>query len=334
MTDLAAQRLTSRYGLPEFVNESFLRSCVGQVALFAKDSLNRAQPVTHIARGQAKVERVGANRRINRVEGKVQAMRGSSCQDPALRAMEEGIIDPILKTISFWNNDEKLAAMHYYATHPMSYYGDGCVTVDFAGLARERLTAEQAAMHLYFTGCAGNIGAGKYNDGSKPVRPALSERMYKAICEAEGNSEKVEAESFQWQTELVALPPGQQLNESGLLAAIADSELSQARRKHAAMALVYLQWVQAGKTIPFTSLRLGDKIRIVHLPGEPFVQYQLFVQEQHPDLFIAVAGYGDGIPGYIPLAHSFEEGGYELSASYVAPESEEVMKRVMCALVE
>ena len=209
LADLAAQRLTSPYGLPDFVDEPFLRSSADQVALFAKDAMNRAQPVTHVASGEAKVDQVGANRRVNKVDGKVLTMRGSSCKDPELRAMEEGLIDPMLKTISFWNNHEKLAAMHYYATHPMSYYGDGCVTADFAGLARERLIAEQEVMHLYFTGCAGNIGAGKYNDGSKPARPILRDRMVQAICEAENNSEKVEAESFQWQTEPVALPFGQ-----------------------------------------------------------------------------------------------------------------------------
>ena len=42
----------------------------------------------------------------------------------------------MLKTVSFWNGDAKLAALHYYATHPMSYYGDGLVTSDFVGLAR------------------------------------------------------------------------------------------------------------------------------------------------------------------------------------------------------
>ncbi|MDP6503943.1 MAG: hypothetical protein QF886_10025 [Planctomycetota bacterium] len=334
LTDVAAQRLTSPHGLPEFVDEEWLRSCADQAALFAQDALSRARQVTHVACGEAKVAEVAANRRVHKIERKVQRMRGSSCKDAELRAMEEGLIDPMLKTISFWEDNEKLAAMHYYATHPMSYYGDGCVSADFAGLARERVISEQEVAHLYFTGCGGNIGAGKYNDGSKPVRPELSERIYQGICEAERNSEKVEADGFQWQTEPVALPPGPQLNEQELLEEIADPQRPQSRRKHAAMALVYVQWIQAGKTIPFTGLRLGDKIRIVHLPGEPFVQYQLYAQEENPDLFIAVAGYGDGIPGYIPLAVSFEEGGYEPTASYVAPESEDVMKRVISDLVK
>ena len=281
LTDMAAQRLTGPYDLPDMVDEAWLRACAEQVALFAKDSLRRSRPVTHVSAGQAKVEQVAANRRVYKVDGKVQAMRGSSCEDPDLRAMEEGLIDPMLKTISFWNKEEKLASLHYYATHPMSYYGDGCVSNDFVGIARERRTAEEETLHLYFTGCAGNIGAGKYNDGSPEVRPVLSERIYKAMVASEEDAENFPADRFQWQTEPVALPPGPQFDEDELLSKIANSELPHSHRKHMAMALVYLQWVQSGKTVPFTSLRLGDRIRIVHLPGEPFVQYQLYVLLQH-----------------------------------------------------
>src|SRR5205085_8633308 len=109
--------------------------------------------------------------------------RWSRCDDPALCAEPEGLIDPMLKTVSFWNGERKLAALHYYATHPMSYYGDGLVSADFEGMARERRHQEEpdAALHIYFTGCAGNITAGKYNDGSPENRPVLAERLYRAL---------------------------------------------------------------------------------------------------------------------------------------------------------
>ena len=78
-----------------------------------------------------------------------------------LIAMPEGLIDPWMKTVAFYNGERKLASCHYYATHPMSYYGDGRVTSDFAGLARkQRQQDEPDCLHLYFTGCAGNISAG------------------------------------------------------------------------------------------------------------------------------------------------------------------------------
>ena len=72
----------------------------------------------------------------------------------------------MLRTLSFWDGDTPLAALHYYATHPMSYYGDGRVSADFCGLARQKLQDEDPnVFQVYFNGCAGNVTAGKYNDG-------------------------------------------------------------------------------------------------------------------------------------------------------------------------
>jgi hypothetical protein len=66
------------------------------------------------------------------------------------------------------------------------------------------------------------------------------------------------------------------------------------------------------------------RARILHLPGEPFVEYQLAAKAARPDLFVAVAGYGDYAPWYIGTAIAYEQGGYETSptASNVAPEVE------------
>ena len=332
ITDRLAQELTAPHGLPDFADDAWMRSCAQQVALFARDSMRRARRVTHIGSGQAAVDRVAANRRIYKVDGGIVEMRGSSCQDPEIRAMEEGLIDPMLKTVSFWDGEEKLVSLHYYASHPMSYYADGLVNHDFVGMARERRTAEEDALHIYFTGCAGNIGAGKYNDGSKEMRPVLAERVYQGMVASERETRLSPANGFTWETEHVALSPGPQYEEGSLLATIADAGLTEDLRKHAAMALVHLRWVHGGKTTPLTSLHLGDNLRIVHLSGEPFVDYQLFVQGHYPDKFIAVAGYGDGLPGYIPTAASFPEGGYEIRTSYVAPAVEQELKRVLLAL--
>ena len=104
----------------------------------------------------------------------------------ALRALPEGLIDPWLKTVAFYDREDKIAACHYYATHPMSYYGDGRVSSDFVGLARKRRqNDESTCTHISFNGCAGNVTAGKYNDGSKAQRPVLAGRVYDGIVRSE-----------------------------------------------------------------------------------------------------------------------------------------------------
>jgi hypothetical protein len=83
-----------------------------------------------------------------------------------------------------------------------------------------------------------------------------------------------------------------------------------------------------------TSLELG-RARLLHLPGELFVEYQLAAKAARPDLFVALAAYGDYGPGYIGTAIAYEQGGYETSpgASNVAPEVEEVLLKAIRKLL-
>jgi hypothetical protein len=58
-----------------------------------------------------------------------------------------------------------------------------------------------------------------------------------------------------------------------------------------------------------------------------FVEYQLAAQARRPDLFVAMAAYGDYAPGYIGTEIAYTQGGYETSprASKVAPEVESML---------
>ena len=57
--------------------------------------------------------------------------------------MPEGGIDPLLRTITLLRGDKPLVRMHYYATHPQTYYLDGRASYDFPGMARQRLQEEE-----------------------------------------------------------------------------------------------------------------------------------------------------------------------------------------------
>src|SRR5262245_9786223 len=132
IADLEAQQLLEKHKAKGAICDlEFLEKTVSRVADTAKASCKHAEPVTHIATGQAKVEKVASNRRYSDENGKVQYNRMSATRDPKIRAAEEGTIDPILKTFSFWNGDTPLLALSAYATHPMSYYGKGGVSADF-----------------------------------------------------------------------------------------------------------------------------------------------------------------------------------------------------------
>jgi hypothetical protein len=253
-------------------------------------------------------------------------------KDPVVRAEPEGLVDPMLKTVSFWNHEEKLAALHYYAVHPTSYDNDRSVTSEFTGLARDRRNGEEPAVpHLYFTECAGNITAGKYNDGSAENRAIFTERIYRALLQSEQKIERIAVDHFEWRTVPVFLPPRDDSSESELLTIVSDPGQMPRVRIRAAMQISYAH--RADLPIPLTSLRFGDSVCILHLPGEPFIEYQLFAQHQGRAKLMAVAGYGDCGPGYICLEKSFEEGGYEPTDSFVSPRSEWIVKEAISQLV-
>ena len=90
-----------------------------------------------------------------------------------------------------------------------------------------------------------------------------------------------------------------------------------------AMRLAFAKRIK--EPIELTSMAVGS-VRIVHLPGEPMVEFQLYAQRLCPEKFVAVAGYGDCGPAYICTERAFEEGGYEPTSSNVVAASESVLK--------
>jgi hypothetical protein len=329
--DGGAQKLLAKApgSPPHTLDLEFFDKFTASVAAAAKASLAQAQPLTHVGTGQAKVEQVASNRRLKGPDGKLFGMRGSSCKDEKLRAEPEGLIDPYLKTISFWNGDKAVAALHYYACHPMSYYGDGHATPDFCGLAREKRRADDPqVMQIYFDGCGGNIGAGKYNDGSPEMRPVLRDRIYAAMTAAWKATEKHALSKYDWRVEPVKLPPRAEMAyaATGAGQTLQDENAAKALRGRAAMMLSWLERID--RPIDITCLDLGVA-QILHLPGEPFIEYQLHAQQAKPGSFVCVAGYGDGGTWYIPTAAAYPEGGYEVSVAFVGPESEAILHKAM-----
>jgi len=114
-----------------------------------------------------------------------------------------------------------------------------------------------------------------------------------------------------WTFEPVALPPSKNITIDKL-----EAQLKAGTRRFL-LEKALPAWrgcvvARPGKRIDVACLKLG-RARILHLPGEPFVEYQLAAKAERPDLFLAVAGYGDYAPWYIGTSVAYEQGGYETS---------------------
>ena len=337
--DFDAEQLAAEHGLGgKIFDPKFAHAAIDRAAGALRDALARLQPVTHIGAGQGRVEKVASTRRCLGPDGKVQFVRYTACTDPKVRDYPEGTIDPMVKAVSFWNVDEPLAVLTYYATHPQSYYGQGRVSADFPGLARsQREAALPGPMHVHFNGAGGNLGAGKYNDGSPANRAVLAGRLAAGMASAWAATERfpVADVDVQWDTRDVALPPAPHLDEDSLLAVIDDASAPELERVVAVRHLTWLRRCREGGTISISRLRIG-KVDLLHLPGELFVEYQLEAQRLRPDRFVAMAGYGDYGTAYIGTAISYAQGGYETApnSSFVAPEVEGMLMQAIAQLLE
>jgi hypothetical protein len=137
-----------------------------------------------------------------------------------------------------------------------------------------------------------------------------------------------------WESIPVALPPARHLDEARLAATVNDRAKPARARAEAASELVWLRRCRAGGMIDVACLSLA-KARVLHLPGELFVEYQLAAQALRPDLFVAMAAYGDYAPGYIGTEIAYSQGGYETGprASLVGPEVERTLMGVIKRLL-
>ena len=336
--DFSTEHILKEAGLdPRQYDGRFQREVISNLAAAVRASLLRAQPVTHLGLGEAKVEKVASNRRILGPDGKVRDTRWTATVDPKVRAEPEGVIDPNVSLVSFWNGEQPVAMLSYYATHPQSYYRTGIPNPDFPGIARFlRQLAVPAALHVHFNGAGGNIGAGKYNDGSPTNRVVLAERLADGMRRAWESTKRqpITASDVNWSVEPVALPPAKHLSLEKLEAQLAARDKNFITQGEVSK-LAWLRRCKAGHKIDITCLSLG-RARILHLPGEIFVEYQLAAKAARPDLFVAVAGYGDYAPWYIGTAIAYEQGGYETEprSSNVAPEVEGVLMAAMRKLLQ
>lgn len=331
----------------------FVRKAIADAAKAAKASLEKARPVTHLGVGEAKVEKVASNRRILGADGRVAISRSSSYRIPepilsrlqaeakrqgydlsASRVQEaldapEGVIDPMLKMVTFFDNDQPIVSLSYYATHPQSHFGKGDVTSEFVGLARAEFEkAHKGPTLVHFNGAAGNIAAGKYNDGTPEMRKTLTARMLDGMQRAWAATKKapLTAADCEWRVHPVRLPLASYLDVDKLRATLADNNASEADRMRAGTKLAYALRVTHGDPIELSALRLG-RVYLVHMPGELFVEYQLAAQKMRPTDTVCMAAYGDGGPGYIGTEIAYSQGGYETqpSSSNTAPSVERVL---------
>lgn len=336
--DYSTEKILAAHGMSGVMfNVAFAEEGLRRVVRAVGEAAARPRRVTHLGYGKGEVEKVASTRRVLTPDGKLAFWRSSRGGNKRGSAAPEGLIDPYLRTISFWDGDDPLVAINYYACHGQSYYGRGGVSGDIIGIARSIREAQLPGVaQAYFDGAGGNIACGKYNDGSPENRPVLATRLAQGMKLAWQSQQKmpIAADDVSWRIHPVSLPVRKQIVEKRCLDMLNNSKLSNRQRTFAARDLAFLRRMQSGHKIPLTCLEIG-RVSVLHMPGELFVEYQLAAQKMRPDKFVCMAAYGEYGTGYIGTKIAYGRGGYETGiVSRVAPEVEDVLMPAMRELLD
>ncbi|MEM7474883.1 MAG: hypothetical protein AAF483_07815 [Planctomycetota bacterium] len=338
--DLSAAAVLERYGLADrHYDSEFIRSCIQRASKAAKEALKDAVEIKAVSFGKAQVADVASNRRMLGPDGKVHTTRYTACRDPKIRALPLGVIDPWLRSLVLYQGEgskqEAAAVLTFYATHPQSYYRTGQANPDFPGLARNARQKDSGTFHLHFNGAGGNIGAGKYNDGSHTNRQVLARKVEAAMKQSWEQQSRLSTIALAWATERIPIQLGEHLRKTDLEKILKDASEQPAVQLNAAKKIALLERSKEGKQIEIHCLQLGST-KVLFMPGELFVEYQLAAQSMLPASPIMMAAYGEYGTGYIGTRIAYPQGGYEVSnrASNVPPSYEAILLAAMKKLLE
>ncbi len=342
-------RLLEPYGLAEEFSSPVFRDLVVEgLAKAAAEAAGSRRPC-EMAYCEAIVSGIASNRRVPTGDGDKVTFRSS--RPPAeLREKPEGWIDPTLRMVLFRSKDDgTLVGLANYSCHPSVAGGDEgpYATGDFPGaglaLAEERIGG---ARLLHLTGPCGEINPGKYvtseslaaKDRRKDVwllGARYADAILRAVSSATGWHDPTDlVVAWACPLELTVsptLPEEEQLRRE-LEAAVEDYlQGGGARAAHGPIRRALYRYGRrlhiVGGRLQTTAAaaRLGDVV-FTFMPSEVFLQTGEELRQElavrRPDLkLVNVSHCFDHNPSYIVPPEAFAQGGYEPTATSLAPEA-------------
>ena len=265
-----------------------------------------------------RVEQFASTRRILDANNRCK-IRFSRCPDPVLKAAPEGKIDPLVDQVIFYNPANKpFACLHFYASHPQVSDGRRLISGDTVGVALDLFTqTNPGVFSVYFTGCAGDITAGKYTTAHRERdRVAFGVRLFDGMQAAfEKSTPPTPVTKLDWCDGTFDMPLSSESKDAAHYRAILDNPQIGTGGKYMA-GLKYHKLTRGFKSYPFrTSCLKFDDLHVLFMPSELSVEYQLFAKSLRPGK-VAVAAYGDSFLNYIATDEAFDQGGYEVDPAW------------------
>ncbi|MCC6422006.1 MAG: hypothetical protein IT447_00865 [Phycisphaerales bacterium] len=273
---------------------------------------SRPREVGGIGFASHAVSQFAGTRRVLEPDGSCK-IRWSVCQDAAIRDRPEGLIDPMLNQIVFYDHQQvPMVCLNFYASHPQVSDRRRMISADTIGVAMDLFEKSHPEIFpIYFTGCAGDITAGKYTTLDRPRnRLVFGVRLYDAMQEALAKARPGPVGRVRWDQRVFEVPLSQIEQNEAHFQAIIRGEGPFGPRYLAAMKLQRLEENLMRYPYRIDLMRFGE-IGILLLPSEMVVEYQLYAKS-HFRGRLAVAAYGDSFLKYIATDEAFDQGGYEV----------------------
>jgi hypothetical protein len=250
-----------------------------------------------------------------------------------LKRAPEGKIDPVLDQIVLYNTDQRpCVAISSYASHPQVSDGRLTWSSDTIGVARELFEkCNPEVMTLHFTGCGGDVTAGKYSSSNRHRnRLVFGVRLYDAMQEAFDSARPEPLRCIGWVNRQFDMPLREEEYGEQHFRQILDDPEKRTVDKYLA-SLKYFKLRNNITHYPFrlSRLQLNDN-NVLFLPAELSVEYQLYAKLKSTSHLVAIA-YGDCFLNYVATDEAFQQGGYEVQPEWteVRPGCEGLIKRAI-----
>lgn len=254
---------------------------------------------------------LAVNRRLPTDEGT------GMCPNP------EGVTDSIVSVVRALRADgSPLAILSSYPCHPTTL-GDYLIGADYPGYAQDAIEeAFEGCTAMFMLGCAGDQkvrhvdGRGNFKSGPHQVAQSLGEELARAVLLGVGGRTTPLSGSMHIRLEEIELPLQQPPTREE-----AERWLNDSNQYRVEWAQEMIRLHEKGEEFERSSdftlqiLTLGD-FALVGLSGEMCVGYSLRLKAELSPRPVLVAGYTNGMVGYIPTAAMIPEGGYEVDGSY------------------
>ncbi len=325
-------------------DESYVETLADKLVDLVKLASDQLEPIS-ITYGRASAQ-IGINRRQVGSDGKSN-----------IGLNPNGPVAPYVDVLSVRDcRGAPKALLFSHACHPTTLGGENLeITGDWPGFACDAIRRETRFMPLFLQGCAGNINP--HPRGTYDIARQHGETIALTAILAADSGEQIPSEEVGFRELAVDLPliPPPRVEDCDRTVAHWESQVAVERQAGNVGRILHAEGLRdfaryersvAGhdksklrKAFNLQLLRIGAA-RILGMPGEMFVQYQLDFQRQARGPVFAL-GYTNGVHGYVPTAADYPFGGYEVDGAHryygtlmYAPESELLIRDATYDLLE